>query len=389
MEQSETKAQQLYFIKKQSTMNANETARDSAEHYFKAKYAKTNLTQEQTKISDACTLTDLLNADVPEVPRLYYPLFLQQGIAILFGGSDTGKSTFLRQMCMNVAGGNSFLGLPFHGKHRQAIYFSSEDDGIMTAPLVKRYNKTMNLPQDATSRLRFRFGWDSSNVLELVDKALEETPADLVVIDALADAFSGKNINDSIEVRKFYAPYKALAEKYSTMIIFLHHSGKRTDQYGADKANMLGSQALEAVPRLAMELRTDPSDETIKHLCIVKANYLGHADKSKSIGMKMDDNFVFQPTGEHKELSDLAKVPGVKRKTKPSDFAFNEHRDFIATTFNERQKKNQSVLLTSIMQRFEISRNVAKIFLSYYLDNNFIGIDGKGEKNATMYRSKV
>lgn len=263
------------------------------------------------------TLADLLSMEIDEAPRLFYPIFVKSGIAVLVGGSDTGKSSLLRQMAMCVATGRDFLTWKYKGEHHRAIYLSSEDDATITAAVVKKYDKTMKLPDAAKSNLRFRFDLNSDNVVEGLEQMLSEQASDLIVIDALADFFNGRNLSDNKEVRSFYAPFKEIARRHKCLIIFNHHTGKRTSAYTPDKDNSLGSQAIEAAPRLVIEFRTDPHDLEVKHFCVVKCNYLSTEYKTKSFSLRMDKNFVFVPTGGRTDFLELAKRPDKKSRTAP------------------------------------------------------------------------
>lgn len=355
----------------------------------KEKSGRIPLTAEEvTAEKTTFTLADLLSMEVDEVPRLFYPIFVKSGIAVLVGGSDTGKSSLLRQMAMCVATGRDFLTWRYNGERHRAIYLSSEDDATITAAVVKKYNKTMQLPDSAKTNLRFRFDLNSDNVIEGLEQMLSEQAADLIVIDALADFFNGRNLNDNKEVRNFYAPFKEMAKKHNCLIIFNHHTGKRTSAYTPDKDNSLGSQAIEAAPRLAIELRADPHNPDIKHFCAVKGNYLPTEHKTKSFALRMDDNLVFSPTGERTDFAELAKRPNEKRKTAPTDFAAQEHRDFLKSTFDGGQF-NQTQLRSAIMQEFEISGKTADKFITYYLHEKWVCEVGKGARGAIVYESRA
>ena len=91
----------------------------------------------------------------------------------------------------------------------------------------------------------------------------------------------------------FLNQYSQLANKYQCLIIFLHHCGKRTENFMPSKHNLLGSQAFEAKMRLVLELRSDVADKTVKHLCCVKGNYLSADYKTESIKLKFSENLTF------------------------------------------------------------------------------------------------
>ena len=85
-----------------------------------------------------------------------------------------------------------------------------------------------------------------------------------------------------LTARAFLNDYGQLAQKYQCLIIFLHHTGKRTEDSNSKQNNLLGSQGFEAKMRTVIESRLDSLNATKKrHLCIVKANYLPKEYKNR------------------------------------------------------------------------------------------------------------
>ena len=81
-------------------------------------------------------------------------------------------------------------------------------------------------------------------------------------------------MNENNCVRSFLNAFSQLAIRHNTLVIFLHHTGKRTESLAPSKHNAIGSEGFEAKMRLIMELRQDPEHHNIRHLYIVKGNYL-------------------------------------------------------------------------------------------------------------------
>ncbi len=60
--------------------------------------------------------------------------------------------------------------------------------------------------------------------------------------------------------------------------------------------------------RLVIELRADLLDPSLRHLCIVKGNYLPASYKKESYVLQFDEgNFVFSNTGERMPFEMLVK----------------------------------------------------------------------------------
>ena len=250
------------------------------------------------------TATDLLNRKVESIPCLIEPILQAVGLAALAGSSDVGKSAFLRQLAFAVStGASTFLGWPILAKHQSAIYVSSEDDENATAFLLYSLNKSQGIEPDLCQRLRFVF--ETHNLLNELDKRLTNAPADLVIIDAFGDLYTG-DANKTNQIRQFLHDYSQLAQKHECLILWLHHTGKRTDEEAPSKHHVIGGQGFEGKMRLLIELRRDHHDHSRRHLCIVKGNYLPDQYKTESYVLTFE-NFEFIQTGERVPFEQLAK----------------------------------------------------------------------------------
>lgn len=247
--------------------------------------------------------SELLNRRIEEIPCLLSPILPKVGLIGFAGSSDVGKSSWLRQLAISVALGDSeFMGFRLTAEHRQAIYVSSEDDEYAISFLLNKANKNRQLSPERYEGLSFIF--ETENLLQRLHSQLSQHPADVVIIDCFSDLY-GKSMNDSNQVRTFLNDYSQLAQHYKCLVIFLHHTGKKTDDLLPSKHNLLGSQGFEAKMRLVIELRVDRMMPDIRHLCIVKGNYLPRQYKTESFALRFDDNLCFTDTGERKPFSEL------------------------------------------------------------------------------------
>ncbi len=224
------------------------------------------------------------------------PILPRVGVAALVGSSDSGKSTLLRGLAMAVASGaGNYLNFRLNQRHNRAIYVSTEDDQAALSVLMTRQIAELATTKEHYSKLSFIF--DTTNLLTTLDAALSDVPTDLVVIDAFADLYTGP-LNENNRVRSFLNAFSQLSQRHSTLIIFLHHTGKRTESLAPSKHNAIGSQGFEAKMRLVMELRTDPTRHDIRHLCFVKGNYLSQEFKHDSFELRFTPGLNFVATGE-------------------------------------------------------------------------------------------
>lgn len=279
--------------------------------------ARADLLKDTEKPCKWFTGEDLLKYKLESLPCLVYPIMQKVGLACIAGASDTGKSAFLRQLCCAVVSGNTFLDFSINAQYHSAIYVSSEDDAMAMRFLLGKQNMDWNIPEEQFSRLRFLF--DTTNLLNDLDSMLNDSPADLVCIDAFGDLYSG-DMNKSNQVRSFLNDYAQLAQRHNCLVMFLHHCGKRSEEEKTpSKHNLLGSQAFEAKMRLVLELRSDYNDNNIKHLCVVKGNYLSGEYKNESYVLHFSDNMTFTNTQDRTPFEMLMKAPGENHPSKRTE----------------------------------------------------------------------
>jgi len=258
--------------------------------------------------------TELLDNEIFEMPTLLEPIFPKVGLIALAGSSDTGKSAFLRQFAIHISCGHeSFLGFKIKAKHHSSIILSSEDDELAISYLLNKQNRQLTIPNKDFNRLRYIF--DTSNPVETLDSELSNNPADAVAIDAFTDLYGGE-LNQSNKVRSFLNDFGNLAKNHSCLFIFLHHTGKGKDKLEPSKHNLLGSQGFEAKMRLVMELRKDIYEPDIRHLCVLKGNYLPEEYKNHSYKLKFNEHMLFHNLYQRVPFEDLVKFESNDRSIK-------------------------------------------------------------------------
>lgn len=246
----------------------------------------------------------LLLGKKDSIPFLLDGLLQSTGLACLAGSSDTGKSCLLRQLAIAVAtGAEMCFGFKLNTMYKSSIYVATEDGRDATAFLLSKQAQ-MHRPAEVSS-LRFLF--DYEDLLVDLDAALTQKPADLVIIDCFQDAYGG-DLKDTQRIRLFLGDYQRLAEQHQCLFLFLHHTGKRSEDRKPSKNNLLSGQGLEAKMRLVIELRADVLDSSLRHLCIVKGNYLSGQQKKDSFVLGFDENaFTFRNTGERTSFEELVR----------------------------------------------------------------------------------
>lgn len=258
------------------------------------------------------TARHLYNMNIESVPYLLEGIFQKYGLVAVTGSSDTGKSSFLRQFAISIVLGlDNFLGYKLNAEHKKVIYVSTEDDLRATSYLV---NKQSNGVVDVSRLFHLGFIFDTSEIFKKLMKVLAAAKVDCIIIDALADLYTG-NMNQANQVRSYIYKFQKLAIKHDTLIIFLHHTKKGSQNFNPSKDNILGSQGFEAKMRLVLELRKDHQNPELRYLCIVKGNYVPESLKKDAIVLKFDDNLCFTNMDRTVPFSQLAQNPN-SRKSK-------------------------------------------------------------------------
>lgn len=254
---------------------------------------------------------ELYQNKIQKVPKLLDPFLQTVGLASLVGKSDSGKSTFLRQLGISIALDlDDFMGFKLNIEHQKVIYVSTEDDPITISPSIKRqidYYKKSNVVSDEKKLENLTFIFDTHNLLDVLSKRLEKEKVDLIIIDAFTDVFT-KEINANTQVRNFLNLYDSLAKKHRCLIVFLHHIGKRRDKGVASKDNIIGSQAFEAKMRVVLELRPRGLNKEETDLWVLKSNFLQPAHKQNSYVLKYKDGSVFENTQKRTGKTVGAKI---------------------------------------------------------------------------------
>ncbi|GAB3702438.1 hypothetical protein GCM10027592_31860 [Spirosoma flavus] len=250
----------------------------------------------------------LLSLKANDVPRLLKGVFPQTGVVALAGSSDTGKSALLRQLaCAIVLRRSEFIGFELNVRHGSVLYISTEDNHKAMSTLLGK-QKVAGIEDSAYRELKFIF--DVSHLQSKIEKQLSKKRVDCVIIDALADIYDGE-MNAVNRVRSFLQIYSNIAQSYDCLVIFLHHTGKRTESLPPSKDNLIGSQGIEGKMRTVVEFRRDPTASAIRHFCIVKGNYTSDVEKERSFELHFDSQtLTFSPTGKQVDFKKLVKPDG-------------------------------------------------------------------------------
>jgi len=233
---------------------------------------------------------EMLQDKMEKIPVLWDPFFPKVGLVAVVGSSDTGKSTFLRDFAMHVVQKEkTFLDFALNPKHGAALYISTEDDRFAISYLLQ-LQKEKGTHAKSYAKLRFMF--ETENLIERIKGAIAEQPVDCIIVDSFGDVMEG-DLNRSTDVRRYLDQFSKIAVRNEILVIFLHHTSKKSDQNNPSKQFILGSQGFEAKMRMVAELRQDREDSEFRHFCVLKGNYIPSEFKGKSYVLGFGDDLRF------------------------------------------------------------------------------------------------
>lgn len=257
---------------------------------------------------------EMIENDITEVPMLWGNLLQKNGIAVLSGSSDTGKSTFLRQLSLAiVTHQKEYLGIPLTPIHNRVIYLSTEDDLESLSPRLKAERITSANPMDYENlSFIFEYGDNIKESIRIIKREFDKNPADCIIIDTWGDFAEGDQ-NTALYARSSLKPLKNFARNNKCLIIINHHNRKSATDTSISKDNVLGSQSIEAKARVVLMLTVDPMDYTKRMLTVAKGNYIPDKFKQKSILIQTDENFIFK---YHSDLKPRVKERNIDHRDK-------------------------------------------------------------------------
>tara|TARA_R110002033_G_C3887591_1_gene238518 strand:+ start:2163 stop:3194 length:1032 start_codon:yes stop_codon:yes gene_type:complete len=260
---------------------------------------------------------ELYNKEVIELPKLLDPFLQSVGLASIVGESDSGKSTLLRQLCIDIAlKKNDFLGFKLNSKHNKVLYVSTEDNPDSISFSIKKQIESIKDLNDELKLLEnLKFILDTDKLFLKLNQILSKEPVDLIIIDAFTDIFT-KELNSNTQVRTFLNIYDNLAKKNNCLIIFLHHTGKRTQHNSPSKDSIIGSQGFEAKMRAVIEIKPNKNNAHQKDLWILKSNFLEPSIKKNSYLLNFSDDMIFTNSGVRGSMKTTAKSNNLKLKNK-------------------------------------------------------------------------
>ena len=222
--------------------------------------------------------TELWRKQIKELPVLLEGLIPQFGIGMLYGGSDSNKSTFCRGLALAIgAREDSFMRRKLNVKYGRVLFVSSEDDELSASFTLTKYLGDF---EDRDIGVDYMF----SNDIEHLRKGVSPGEYDLLIVDALGDFFD-MDLNSS-RVREGLNAFHWISKKNGVPILFVHHESKESERkYSANKSKAYGSVHIEAKMRFAIELSRSGTFRTLQ---LTKCNVFSDEFKTRQLVMALN-----------------------------------------------------------------------------------------------------
>ncbi|MDG1912275.1 MAG: AAA family ATPase, partial [Flavobacteriaceae bacterium] len=185
----------------------------------------------------------------------------------------------------------------------------------------------------------------TEGIINNLKEVVKTNCVDLIIIDSYADLFTG-SMNNSNEVRSFLNMYNNIANEFGVTVIFLHHTNKASAGMTPNKNSILGSQGFEAKMRSVLMLTKDDSDESLRHLCVIKNNYIPESSKSMSYVLRFNEYLSFENTGDQVPLNELASEEWI-----PMAMQMKDNGKSYRQISDELSEKGHQVSKSSIQRK--------------------------------------
>lgn len=200
---------------------------------------KTNFDEHQF-----VSLGDLLNEPEETISWVIEDMLPAGGFSIMVAKPKVGKSTFVRQLALCVARGESFL-------ERK-----TEKGGVLYVALEEKRGEVKNhfklLGADGTEDLGVYVGSAPGEAYTWLENEVKKKHPILIIIDTLFRFARVADVSDYAKVTNALDPLLKLARENSTHLMCLHHARKMPGD-GADAT--LGSTAIFGTVDTAMLLK--------------------------------------------------------------------------------------------------------------------------------------
>ena len=255
------------------------------------------------------TMREYLDMDLAPPEMLVKGLFTAAGLNAVGAKPDAGKTTFERTLAMAVARGAPFLGRPT--KQGPVFLGLFEEDAAFTRDFLVKLGATADDPVYPFIRPA------PDDLFDKLAAWIEGHRPALVILDTMAKAMPGVDLNDYSETNRAITPFATLARSAPTCILFAHHN--RKGEGGDTGEELLGSTAIRGNIDTTLIIRTEGGRRIM--------------ETTQRYGANMHETYL-----DIDEATGRVQAAGEKRETRRSDM--RENILYIVGEAGEPMKKS-------------------------------------------------
>lgn len=195
--------------------------------------AKEMFYKRQTLYKDLKPAKEIMNMKFANASWYVNKLFTN-GVNLLCGASKSGKSWFVQQLCLSIAGGENFLDA--NSTKTECWYMAMEDDEELSQVRLKKMLQGDDVPDGFYISYEI-YPMDKTNdkptLIEYMEANLRRNPKiKVVVIDTFQKIRSSAVYGEGMFAHDYrdISTFKQLAEKFKICIIIVHHLNKMKDK---------------------------------------------------------------------------------------------------------------------------------------------------------------
>lgn len=327
-------------------------------------------------------LGELIEAEIPEPPRLIDNVLPGASVGIVAGYHKVGKTILMIQMAVSVASGRPFLlwetertpvlylGYevhPYYLKQRvkRAVEWASATGQLATGDEVDRIRFERKAILDNISLMKPRFGVGSESELKKLAQMVGDLGAGLVIVDPLRVAFIGDRNKDDAVDRLMTNLLEHVVVPTGAAVVLGHHMRKpqQGETASATSWKIKGSSsfvdAADAIIMLERDSKKDQGNSGLERkLAIVSRHYEGY----DGVNLKLQPASMRFITDQERETPDEVLLEAAFRDRGEMDMG--EIAEVLGIQRRSAQKRWESGRLPSpIRQRREARGTVAATYI--------------------------
>jgi archaellum biogenesis ATPase FlaH len=268
-------------------------------------------------------------SEISSEPYLVKHWIDADGVSMVFGASNTGKSFFALDLAMHVASGCSWQGRKVSQGH--VIYVAAEGGRGFTKRIKAIEVDSPALfgaARDHFSYVPLQLDMHGAEDTEALLLALCDRPVDLLIFDTFAMSMGNGSENEARDITKFLTNMNSVRQQFDCHVMIVHHSGKDSSR-GAR-----GHSSLRAAINTEIELKAEGViriASNSKQRENAKQRDVAFSLKTVVVGKDTDAEDI---TSCVVEVSDVEVAKLRKRKTLSgnNEVALQALRDAIRTT---------------------------------------------------------